>query len=466
MNTKGDIAAREARRAVLRTAGFFGLGAMIGSGKASENALPSYAHQQVAQSHSCEYFLNVKDFGAKGDGLADDAPALNAAFDQVRQHSATVGHTPVGARVVLPTGVYAVDSSVNLTNLGTLNTVIEGGGSAIVGRCTGKPILDALGSRWLTLRDVMLAGSAKAPPSIGLQIGISTLHTVADSHILEDVKIFGHFQLACLYNRAAETSAFEHVLLWNDQPNSFCLIQDGTNYFGVTSTFVTSNIPREAQLSFNEDVFINCDFRHGAGGVPVWIGDTARHAFIRCYSATAGGSSFILRCGLNSHTLLDIDCHCETFGLRDVFCISSEHRSVVIEGLSFNEHSSFASRSLFSSDPNIHRVLLTDAKVRVASYRISSCRVFDNPVVWEFDGSYRSAARETWNQPNRFVGTLSLAGSSKQLGNVGMKADTGGALERMSLTNIDEGHLFFDKTLGKLLVWSGSEWLTADGNTP
>jgi hypothetical protein len=96
-------------------------------------------------------------------------------------------------RLVFPGGVYAVDASLNLTGLWALNAVIDGQGSVILGRCRGQPVIDALGSRWLTIRDLTIVGDKDAPPRIGLQIGQLNDGRVADNHCLIDVKLIGHF---------------------------------------------------------------------------------------------------------------------------------------------------------------------------------------------------------------------------------------------------------------------------------
>ncbi len=142
-----------------------------------------------------------------------------------------IDSTPLGCRIVFPAGIYALESSIDLTGLLSINTIIEGDASAFLGRCRDKPVIDALGSRWLTIRDLTVMGDPAAVPDIGIQIGLLNPHRVADDHSFNNVKVLGHFTRACLYNRAAETTGFDHVLLWNDQPGSCCLVQDGVNHF-------------------------------------------------------------------------------------------------------------------------------------------------------------------------------------------------------------------------------------------
>ena len=68
---------------------------------AALSATTSAAAQQTGAT------FNVADYGAVGDGITDDAPALQAALDAVAQSAP-------GARVVIPPGVYAVKAELEI----------------------------------------------------------------------------------------------------------------------------------------------------------------------------------------------------------------------------------------------------------------------------------------------------------------------------------------------------------------
>lgn len=67
--------------------------------------------------------INVKDFGAAGDGVADDTAAIQAAIDYWAPFQAFVSD---GGYVYLPAGRYKTTSAINLT--GKHGIYIEGGG--------------------------------------------------------------------------------------------------------------------------------------------------------------------------------------------------------------------------------------------------------------------------------------------------------------------------------------------------
>lgn len=64
--------------------------------------------------------LSVKDFGAKGDGKADDSSAIQAAID-------AAGARPSGAEVYLPPGTYVVSAPIGIRYS---NVVLRGAGPA------------------------------------------------------------------------------------------------------------------------------------------------------------------------------------------------------------------------------------------------------------------------------------------------------------------------------------------------
>jgi Pectate lyase superfamily protein len=406
--------------------------------------------------------VNVRDFGARGDGSTDDAPAINAAIHEVREAHRRVDHFDLGCRILFPAGIYAVESSVNLTGLQNINTVIDGGASAILGRCRGKPVIDALGSRWLTVRDLTVLGDSVAVPDIGIQIGLLSTQIVADDHRFENLKVLGHFSRACLYNRAAETTGFDHVLLWNDHPGSHCLVQDGVNHFGVTSDFAASDVATDTALSFNENEFINCDFRHGAGGTPVWLGDTSRHAFIRCYTATEGGPSFVVYCGENSHLMLDVDCHCETDKPRDVFLFTGRSNRLAVRGFSYRDHRCFAANSVFSCDDHVAYVELQNAHIDIASFSNEGCKVFRQPDRWKVTGSFYSSDAGHWNGSGIFTGMVTVGSDVSFFG--GLQASIRvPEVPRTDPPAAHQGALFRDRASNKLLIWTGTAWVDTLG---
>ncbi|EHT1484571.1 hypothetical protein KXE51_003555 [Salmonella enterica] len=73
--------------------------------------------------------VNVKDFGAVGDGITDDSPAFQAAINYIRLYDVGGGGYPnrvFGRKLYIPSGTYELKSKI-ITSLGyTQSLVIEG----------------------------------------------------------------------------------------------------------------------------------------------------------------------------------------------------------------------------------------------------------------------------------------------------------------------------------------------------
>ncbi len=410
--------------------------------------------------------VDVRQFGARADGSSDDAAAINAAVQYIRSHQHKVDASDVCFKLLFSCGVYRVDASINMTGLHGVNIVVDGDASVILARCADRPVIDALGSRWLTIRDLTIVGDTAATPRVGIQIGRSRNGIVADDHRMENIKLIGHYTLACLMNLAAETSGFDHLLLWNarSDPKSYCLIQDGLNHFGTKSEFLPDAMKTEQDDSFNENDFVNCDFRHAGGGVPVWLGNTARHKFFRCYAAGDGLAAFVIYCGNNPHLMLDIDCHCETGRLQSVFLFTGPRSHTRLQGFSYVEHHNWAARAVLSCASHMELIDLRDARIEIGGFANPACALFDDPSKWLFTGLYSAPDGTGWNGAGRFKGILMRGNELDLTGQVGLTVQSGPSRNRPSdLDRTEAGRLFMDLSLNKLIVWSGNAWVDAMG---
>jgi len=79
--------------------------------------------------------ISVKDFGAVGDGVADDTVAIQAAIDAVSYIANTIGSDTITAypTVYFPFGHYVISSQLNLTkhNVRSDDAILEGNGGSI-----------------------------------------------------------------------------------------------------------------------------------------------------------------------------------------------------------------------------------------------------------------------------------------------------------------------------------------------
>ncbi len=120
--------------------------------------------------------INAQDYGARGDGVTNDGPSLQAALDAATAR-------PRGAQVFLPPGTYRIDASFALLRPRS-NVVLRGSGRGrsvllvddSIGAIGGDCITNALvGGSWLPLsdfhmRDLTVRGRADIDSDVGAQM--------------------------------------------------------------------------------------------------------------------------------------------------------------------------------------------------------------------------------------------------------------------------------------------------------
>lgn len=372
--------------------------------------------------------VNIADFGAKCDGVTDDAADINAAFAYARTKMSaeiTTNGQLIFApeKIVFPAGVCLVKSTLNWTGLQSSSLEIDATGATIYGKIAGSPVIDALGSKFFSLRGLTIQGDNTSVPSIGMQIGrINTTALDGGGSGLHFVKvgIFGNFTLAGLYNLNGEVSEFDHIWITNyiNSPTAYALIQDGVNHFGVTSAFVTESQPADSPESFEQNVFIEPSINCSGCTSPVWMSNTSNHQYINAYLSDTytGGSRAITiyeESGVTER-MLDVHLHSEQGGgtLKDVFYITGTNPSVNLQGLRYKSDGSNAAYSLFNLDTTVvTSAVLSGADISIATMQPSMV-VFKQPNFWSVSGSAYVPAGSSWNLPKiAMSGYLNIGGA-------------------------------------------------------
>ena len=147
---------------------------------------------------------NVLDFGAVGNGVADDTNAIEAAW-------------ATGNNIYFPTGQYKVTRSLNFTS--TTGRTIYGSGRYGAGRSVifgtaaigNYPVIDLSGSNGIRIQGLLVQNYSTDTCFIGIllaRVGTGSSGT----HSLEDVSIYGNFSNSCLYSSSSEENT--HYDLW------------------------------------------------------------------------------------------------------------------------------------------------------------------------------------------------------------------------------------------------------------
>ncbi|MGV1867234.1 MULTISPECIES: hypothetical protein [unclassified Rhizobium] len=207
------------------------------------------------------YYITPAQFGAVGDGIADDGAALTAMFAAVRaltQASGLIAN--VAINVDMTGGRYMTTTSINATMLVAWSLKIEGG--LLIGRCTGKAILDLCGSRGYSLTGVSFYGDKTNRPAAAFQLARDNFggnQGSCDNNSFIEVSTTGYFSRAAIHCYAHETTTHMHCTYFNYDPAGAVAILTGTGAYPFTSDFIPIIT---GSCSFVNNKFINCDFRY------------------------------------------------------------------------------------------------------------------------------------------------------------------------------------------------------------
>ena len=353
--------------------------------------------------------LNVMDFGAKCDGSTDDSAAINAASNYGRNNLVVNGSPHF--KLLFPQGKACVvqSSTINLTEFSARGLEVEGSGSQIICRTTGKPCIDMMGSAWTRLRDLDVYGDPNNIPSIGIQIGRSTGGSA--NNVWENVQVRGVWSFTALYQLSTETSSFYGLKLFNDYNAGaynacFALVQDGINHWKASSTYTTVTMAVDTYHSFNEDFYAGAQVQTSYGCTPIWSANTRRHNWVAGYVASGTGAAQTPAASpyaviLWSHdstdatTMLSMDVHFETGALTDVFFVTGTNAAPTLHGIRLREHFSSASSSVFRADTSVVTSIAAN-DVDLDFNAMSGTEVlFAQPALWTVSGHYALPAGST-----------------------------------------------------------------------
>lgn len=135
----------------------------------------------VARSASSKFgeVVSVKDFGAVGDGVADDASAIQAAIEYVKlQNGGTIffpaGEYRITTRLKIQ-NTYASNIFIKLCGVGNGNSNVAAGstgGSLIIGETalTSQMMVEMSGGSNITFEDIGLYSGTSNPSTIGIYL--------------------------------------------------------------------------------------------------------------------------------------------------------------------------------------------------------------------------------------------------------------------------------------------------------
>ena len=253
--------------------------------------------------------LNVRDFGAAGNGVTDDYPAIAEALDTARK-SVEYGAGVEGSVVYFPPGVYRITQPLNCTgsqyNLkgeGAFQSVIRGETGA------GHAIIEFVGSTFSTIEDLMLDTARSANPGASIAnastVGIllarqkygAGLATQTGNFNFNNFTVSLHTDstangsngTVALYNYTAEVCDIQGAYLRADTP----AVYTGSNLYNLDSV----HQPRSSSTGmFNGDGSMTTCSIDGASSLVSYAGPALKlnaaaaiqvNAYYGCQAATA-----------------------------------------------------------------------------------------------------------------------------------------------------------------------------------
>lgn len=206
-------------------------------------------------------------FGGVGDGVTDDGVALNAMFAVVRAEAATangVASNQVATTIDLSGGRWRTTISINVTGIVGWNFTVRGG--LVIGSCTGKAVVDLVGSRGYQFIGVGIYGDPSAKPSAGFQAARPTAAGFCDNASFYDCSTSGYFTRAAFHDYGQETTLHVHPTYFNSQHDARVAIFAGYDSDPFTSDY--STVMTGATSHINNKI-INGDFRYLPAGTNI-----------------------------------------------------------------------------------------------------------------------------------------------------------------------------------------------------
>lgn len=202
-------------------------------------------------------------FGAVGDGVADDGVALNKMTAYVRAKIDAAPLNNIIVRCDLASKMYRTSVSINMTGL---KTGWEFGNGLILGTCTGKAVIDAIGTRDGGFYNLMVLGDKTNRPKTGIQAAraLDPVYGFCDGFSYMNVRVRGYFSQAAFFAYGQEGTVYHHCKFWNSDPNApVSILQGDDPLYVMTSDY---KAPMTGPTSYINDKYINCDFMHLADG--------------------------------------------------------------------------------------------------------------------------------------------------------------------------------------------------------
>jgi Pectate lyase superfamily protein len=231
----------------------------------TDDAGKTYLYTQTGNLHQWtgtswkvlnESVINVKDYGAIGDGVADDTAVVQSCIDREYLSIPNVKFADQGRIIYFPAGVYRITSTINCSTSSQLNEYRWGinilfqkksslteYGARIFGETGTKPVIETTGNDGVVLENVAIVSGSNNASHIGiLQTRPSFPNSSAFRHkyinlfirLSSDPTANGGLGTIGLINVSAEECTYVFTEIWANTP---CVVSDTYKLRFTNKTF-------------------------------------------------------------------------------------------------------------------------------------------------------------------------------------------------------------------------------------
>ncbi len=200
----------------------------------------------------------LQHWGATGTGTGNDGPAINLAFAAFK--TAIEAMSPrVSALTLTGLGAsFRTTISINATGITGWGWCIKD--MTLIGACTGKAVMDMIGTRGGFIEQFHGIGEQANMPSVGIQMARSGTgeDAFASSGIMDHCHWQGWFSTATFHGYGYEGWVFRSCNFWKSNPDARAIIGVGYNAVAMASDYLT---PITGTTSFILNMYQDCEFR-------------------------------------------------------------------------------------------------------------------------------------------------------------------------------------------------------------
>ncbi|OHB57806.1 MAG: hypothetical protein A2Y12_17265 [Planctomycetes bacterium GWF2_42_9] len=172
-------------------------------------AFTSYGTQIIPVTESL--YVNVKSFGAVGDGISNDTNAITKALDYINvagEYGKNTLYFPAGEYLV--TSTLTIPTNCKILGDGRNDSPTAPLGSIILGEHTGSAIISLAGQYGCQIENMCIKGDSVVTPQTGLLLG-RTSAASAGGHIIKNVSVCGYYGKAAIYSIASEENDYIQI---------------------------------------------------------------------------------------------------------------------------------------------------------------------------------------------------------------------------------------------------------------